>query len=58
VTLKINKEPIIVGADGKFESEITLQKGINKILITALSKSNKETSKVLVVERKIKTVER
>jgi len=58
VTLKINKEPIVVNADGRFESEITLQKGINTILITALSKSNKETSKIVVVERKIKTAEK
>jgi cytoskeletal protein RodZ len=58
VALKINKEPIIVSADGKFESEIILQKGINTILITASSKSNKETSRVAVVERKIKTAEK
>lgn len=57
VTLKINKEPIVVSPNGQFESDITLQKGINTIIITASSKSNKEASKVIVVERKIKTAE-
>lgn len=58
VNLKINKEPIIVDVDGKFESEVMLQKGINTIVVTASSKSKKEANKVIVVERKLKTAEK
>jgi len=58
VNLKVNKEPITVDSNGKFEREITLQKGLNTIVITATNKANKEASRVFVVERKIKTAKK
>ncbi|MCX6810424.1 MAG: helix-turn-helix domain-containing protein [Candidatus Berkelbacteria bacterium] len=57
VNLAVNKEPIIVGSDGRFGQYIALQNGINTIVITATNKANKEDSKVFVVERKSKTAE-
>ncbi len=57
VNLNINKEPISLTSDGKFQQEISLQKGLNTIVISAKNKANKESSKVFVVERKTKTAE-
>lgn len=57
VNLKINKEPIPVASDGRFVREVSLQNGINTIIITATNKANKEASKVVVVEKKVKTAE-
>jgi cytoskeletal protein RodZ len=55
VELKVNKEPIAVSSNGDFEREVTLQKGLNTIVITATNKANKEASQVFIVERKVKT---
>lgn len=57
-SLAVNKEPITVSADGRFEQSIALQTGLNTIVITATNKANKEESKVYIVERKIKTAEK
>jgi len=58
VNLRINKEAIPVTSDGKFEREVTLQSGLNTIIVTATNKANKEASKVVIVERKVKTAEK
>lgn len=58
VVVKVNKESISVDSEGRFEREITLQKGINTIVISAKNKADKEANKVFVVERKTKTAER
>lgn len=57
VNLKINKEPIPVASDGKFIREVSLQNGINTIVISATNKANKEASKIVIVEKKVKTAE-
>ena len=57
VKLKINKESISVASDGSFQQEVSLQNGINTIIVSAVNKANKEAIKTLVVERKIKTAE-
>lgn len=56
-SLAVNKEPITVSADGRFQQTIALQAGLNTIIITATNKANKEESKVYIVERKTKTAE-
>ncbi|MFA5157663.1 MAG: helix-turn-helix domain-containing protein [Patescibacteria group bacterium] len=56
-TLLVNKEKVATNEDGSFKKEITLQNGINTIMITAIGKTNKESSKVIIIERKIKTAE-
>jgi len=57
VVLRVNKEPITVNPSGDFEREVTLQKGLNTIVVTATNKANKEASRVFIVERKVKTAE-
>ncbi len=58
VNLAVNKQPITVNFDGRFQQQIALQTGLNTIIITATNKANKEESKVFVVERKTKTAEK
>lgn len=58
VNLRINKEPIPVASDGKFQQEISLQNGLNTVIVTASNKANKEASKVVIVEKKTKTAEK
>jgi len=57
VDVKVNKEAITVAPDGRFERVISLQNGINSIVISARNKANKETSKVFIVERKTRMAE-
>jgi len=58
VSLTVNKEIVTVDSSGRFERQVTLQKGLNTIIITATNKAGKETSKVVVIERKTKTAEK
>lgn len=54
-TLTVNREKVATNEDGSFNKEITLQNGINTIMVTAISKTNKETTKLIIIERKVKT---
>ena len=58
VSLTINKENITVSTDGHFKQYISLQKGLNTIIVSAKNKANKEDNKVFVVERKTRTAEK
>lgn len=48
-SLFINGQPILVGDDGKFKENITLQSGINSINIKSVNKFKKETSETVMV---------
>ena len=47
--LFINGQPILVGEDGKFGENLTLQGGLNNITIKAVNKFKKEVSENIVV---------
>ncbi len=48
-SIKINDQPIIVDADGKFTSSVRLKSGENKIVITAEDIVGNQTEKTLTV---------
>ncbi len=47
--LFINGQPILVGDDGKFGENLTLQSGLNNITVRAVNKFKKEISETVVV---------
>ena len=55
--LRVNKEEVSANSDGSFSKEITLQNGLNTIIVTASSKTERETSRVIIIEKQIKTAE-
>lgn len=56
--LYINKQPVSIGDRGNFSLELSLQNGINTIVITSEGRNNRASSKVIVVEKKTKTAEK
>ena len=43
-TVKANNQPILVNADGTFSAEVEIFKGTSEIVVTATSRSGKETT--------------
>ncbi|MGB4834000.1 MAG: helix-turn-helix domain-containing protein [Candidatus Moraniibacteriota bacterium] len=52
-TVTANGEPVFVGDTGEFREEITLQSGINRILIRATNRFEKTREEVVVVESRL-----
>ena len=51
--VRVNNQPVIVGSDGQFETELTVLPGEFKIIVKSVSRSGKET----LVERNIRVEE-
>ena len=47
--VKINNEPIFTDANGNFSQEVRLSLGINNVVVSALSRADRETRKVLKI---------
>lgn len=48
-SLYINNQPVLVGDDGKFQENLTLQSGVNVINVKAVNKFNKTTSQTITI---------
>ncbi|TSC93862.1 MAG: transcriptional regulator, XRE family [Candidatus Berkelbacteria bacterium Athens1014_28] len=53
--LFINKQSVSIGESGNFQLELSLQNGINTIVVTSEGRNNRISSKIIIVERKMKT---
>lgn len=52
--LYINNQPILVGDDGRFKENLTLQSGVNNIDVRSINKFKKETNQSLSVRSNYK----
>lgn len=52
--LYINNQPILVGDDGRFKENLTLQSGVNNIDVRSINKFKKETNQSLSVQSNYK----
>lgn len=49
----VNGEPVFVGSDGTFAEELTLQQGLNRILVRATNRFNNSKEEILAVESRV-----
>lgn len=48
-SLYINNQPILVGDDGKFQENLTLQSGVNVINVKSINKFNKTANQIITI---------
>ncbi|MCX6812462.1 MAG: helix-turn-helix domain-containing protein [Candidatus Berkelbacteria bacterium] len=56
-SIKINQESVSVDSSGNFQRDVSLQNGINTIVVSAENKANKIAEETVIVEKKVKTAE-
>ncbi len=53
VTVTANGEPIFIGGAGEFTEELTLQQGLNRIVVRATNRFNKTKEETVVIESRV-----
>ena len=49
-TVTVNSEPVLIGSSGEFSEELTLQPGLNRIVVRATNRFDKTKEETVVIE--------